>query len=119
MSEYNREKKDLYWQISGLEIELKKYKDIEDELGIELTTLFNIFKQKYIIKKEKAGPYLEVIYETGKYIFLEVNTTNLIINWSKKALQIFEDKYLCQEDEELLYFKDYGKTWALTKEELL
>ena len=38
ISKYDKEKKDLYWQISGLEIELKKYKDIEKELGIDLIT---------------------------------------------------------------------------------
>lgn len=33
---YDKEKKDLYWKIAGLEHELKQYKDIEEEKEIRL-----------------------------------------------------------------------------------
>lgn len=99
MKEYDSEKKDLYWQIAGLEHELKQYKDIEDELGIDLITLIKALKNG-IHKKD----YLDCCYDC-KLRFMEGE-------W-----------YLAQQfDENYSYIvktKDYGKTWTLTKEELL
>ena len=75
-----------YWK-------LKEYEDIEEELGIDLITLYKVLDQ---------GIYYKNMYYTGNdklYI-----TNGEIYNYAR-------DKWV--------YLKDYGKTWALTKEELL
>ena len=100
MSEYDSEIKDLYWQIAGLENELKQYKDIEEELGIDLITLF---------KALKNGIW---IYDTnGIKMSTDLFTNGLTFNYCEQPSIQYYDR--------LFYLKDYGKTWALTKEELL
>lgn len=81
-------------------LELIEYKKIEDELGIDLITLFKaINKGIYInlnhsIKRAKIMN-ADIKHKTLTYITLE--------DWN----------------EEWLNFIDYGKTWALTEKELL
>ena len=108
MSEYDNEKKDLYWQIAKLETELKQYKDIEDELGIDLLTLFKSLKDGIWTWNDKD--HKEHFFEKP------LGLTKFVM----------ENKY--EEKETKTYrlvgvdyyeLKDYGKTWALTKEELL
>ena len=99
MKEYDSEKKDLYWQIAGLELELKKYKDIEDELGIDLITLFNALKNG-IYTKTKNG----ISFKRSNDLRIRPHTNQ----W-----QLYYFSY------SRVFTKDYGKTWALTKEELL
>ena len=81
--------------------------DIEEELGIDLITLFNIDKQLNT-KKEiwfKIEDEIDASYRyDGDYY---------IIDLKHKAFV----KVVC-EPIDYFYFKDYGKTWALTKEEL-
>lgn len=75
-----------------IEIALKEYKAIEDMLGIDLVTLYKVLEQ---------GIYYKDMYYTGDdklYI-----TNGEIYNYAR-------DRWV--------YLKDYGKTWALTKEEL-
>ena len=68
--------------------------DIEEELGINLVTLFKAFKQGFYFKDEH-----------GNISFLSGNIIK----------QMNKDKY-----ESLMnVVSSYGKTWALTKEELL
>jgi hypothetical protein len=81
--------------------ELIEYKNIEEELGIDLITLFKALKNGIYIYAN-GGKYVD----EGDCSFLSnINT----INYSNKSFISFKWKY---------YFKDYGKTWALTKEEL-
>lgn len=83
---------------------LGELEDIEEELGIDLITLFNAYHCGFYIKYEngfigfiRGGQYyLEVGLETKCFIVKEFEPNGT--RW---------------------YFKDYGKTWALTKEELL
>ena len=86
---------------------LGKLEDIEEELGIDLITLFNIDKQLNT-KKEiwfKIEDEIDASYRyDGDYY---------IIDLKHKAFV----KMVC-EPIDYFYFKDYGKTWALTKEEL-
>ena len=81
--------------------ELLEYKDIEEELGIDLITLFKALTKEYIFIKQDNK-----IYE---------NNVEFSINKDEKGWYI--NLEVCHFDK--LYFKDYGKTWALTKEELL
>lgn len=82
---------------------LKAYKDIEEELGIELVVL---------IKALKDGIYWKgTTCVDTKGIFFEDKPK---INIRAKCLT-----NICfRKDLEVVYFKDYGKTWALTREEL-
>lgn len=77
---------------------LGQLEDIEEELGIDLITLFKVFNGKDIFIKESY---------TGEII----NRGSFYPNVKYKEIH---DGYCWH-----LKFEDYGKTWALTKEELL
>lgn len=87
---------------------LKHYEDIEDELGIDLITLFKVLKN---------GIY-RIFYKGG-----EPNKIgNLDINFDKKALSShwqFLDMSGYDSGTNYYYFKDYGKTWSLDKNDLI
>lgn len=82
--------------------ELCEYKTIEEELGIDLITYFKIKKAKSVIVKELG-------HDTS--VMLVRNSNDNISVCYKGFVNI-------PECDVTLYFKDYGKTWALTKEEL-
>ena len=85
---------------------LGKLEDIEEELGIDLITLFDIDKQLNT-KKEIWFKIEDEIEENLRF------DSYYIIDLKHKAFVKIE-----YEPLDYLYFKDYGKTWALTKEEL-
>ena len=95
MSEYDSEKKDLYWQITGLECKLKQYKDIEEEFGIDLITSFKACKNGIWIK---SGD--QIVFHKAPYKTLAENIAYF--------RRLFEREYA----------DNYGITWALTREEL-
>lgn len=71
---------------------LGQLEDIEEELGIDLMTLFKALREGFV---DGNGEYHHF--------------SNLFVD----NIEIF-DSY----EKVSLYLKDYGKTWALTKEEL-
>ena len=79
------------------EEKLCQLEDIEEELGIDLITLF---------KAQTEGFYVKTVCGIFSVLLSEWR-----FNLIKKEIHriTFSDHY---------YFKDYGKTWALTKEEL-
>ena len=89
---------------------LGKLEDIEEELGIDLFTLFKALRngiwtnQEQCYGDEKQGKirFFQV------RLLLEENAVGCIHNSMWKGKEVIRT----------LYFKDYGKTWALTKEEL-
>ena len=104
-------------EIIGKDLEqLEKYKSIEEELGIDLITLFKALKDGFYIKYNG-----EIVH-----IFPDKHIT---INFWYKIINVFVPpkffidckkgtNYLSETIDEEYWFKDYGKTWALTKEEL-
>ena len=73
---------------------LGQLEDIEEELGIDLVTLL------------KALDYKNIKYfDDG-------------CEWHYVQLNYENKSFICPDGAEY-YLKDYGKTWALTKEELL
>ena len=109
---------------------LGKLEDIEEELGIDLITLFKVFKS--ITKREPL--YVDVSAEgnglgcgcgnrkiemfdfindkimSGKSrYYATISIVNQCVYINKRIQDIIEGIY---------YFKDYGKTWALTRKEL-
>lgn len=102
MNKYDAEKIDSCWGTDGSEIELQKYKDLEEKLGIDLITLFKALKQGRIWVKNTYGK-LECVCDYS------LNFNAALNYW---FLRIGEGLY------DVVGFKEYGKTWALTKEEL-
>ena len=84
---------------------LNELKQIETEFGISLVTLFKALK-KGIYQKElhfqHRGTHLDRKY-------LRLNLWDECLEWTDiwNGGDVYE-----------YYFSDYGKTWALTKEEL-
>ena len=80
---------------------LGQLESIEEELGIDLITLFNALKNGFWYKEEN-----DIVHISKNDYLLSSGA----IHFAGKGL-IFAGLFLCN--------KDYGKTWALTKEELL
>jgi len=78
---------------------LSQLEDIEEELGIDLITLF---------KALKNGVWVKTKNDISKHL-----TVALKKRHHTKEYWLFYRPY------SHVYLKDYGKTWALTKEELL
>lgn len=79
---------------------LEKYQNIEDELGIDLVTLFKALKNGFWYKKEN-----DILYISKNDYLLSSGA----IHFVGKGL-IFAGLFLP--------FKDYGKTWSLDKNDL-
>lgn len=122
----NAKYKDLFELSSNREIEnyvnadltiaidkLGKLEDIEKELGIDLITLFEIYKQLNV-KKEVWFKYEKEMDEELKFMNSHRHKwVSYLIDFECKAFVEME-----YEPVYYFYFKDYGKTWALTKGEL-
>ena len=88
---------------------IKEYKDIEQELGIDLVKLLSA-KKVYYMNWDRNDDGLE-IKETYK----------LFVNLTDRTIEYFENEY--SEFTFNLELKDYGKNdvyggWAFTREEL-
>lgn len=77
---------------------------LEDELGIDLVTLFKALKNGIWVKFYPLDYYeKETIKFAGKFYF------GATFDFDKPIFRFYQREYK---------LKDYGKTWALTKEEL-
>ena len=88
--------------------ELVEYKTLEKELGINLITLFSVFKYGlYFIKKNEV---------------YEVNPIDISMDVGEEPSILFLNVWYYDELDEQrtteLYFEDYGKTWSLDRSEL-
>lgn len=93
---------ELLAEIEILKTKLKEYKAIEDELGIDLITLFKAFKNGIYVKEiDRITTVWKLVNDDGG---------TYLGAWHNP----FEKEY----NTIFLHLKDYGKTWALTKEEL-
>ena len=90
----------------GIYCKLEQLEDIEEELGIDFITLFKALKNGfYHIDKNKH------IYTTKP---TKGNGGSMNFYTCLECI-IAEDTF---GDQYIFSLKDYGKTWALTKEEL-
>lgn len=87
---------------------LGKLEDIEEELGIDLETLFTALRKGVF-----ASMYGEEVKKGTEIIFIKPKKVEL---WLLDKCFKYWWGYPC--DVSVYHFKDYGKTWALTKEEL-
>ena len=85
---------------------LGQLEDIEEELGIDLLTLFKALSGSYAVKEDDGS---------------------IVVEWSCPrfyAPAVFGHGFNSwisirpRDEEKQLYLKDYGKTWALTREEI-
>lgn len=91
------------------EEKLYQLENIEEELGIDLVTLIEAMKNGvYVISYDEG-----IVFEEPMLGFNQESKTNLYVLDSVCHLPPDE---LCKSSN--YYLKDYGKTWALTKEEL-
>ena len=88
--------------------ELIKYKDIEEELGIDLITFIKILSADTLYKK------------SGDEICEIFSVKNMEAIFDKNCFVAHDGYHNCSMHDVYCYLhlKDYGKTWALTKEEL-
>ena len=96
--------KDVYCKLEDLE-------NIEEELDISLLTLFKILKRGQIIYKTRSLYHNKIILESRKIDGLYYDGSYYIL----KIHNNFEDD---NDNYDVVYVKDYGVTWALTREEL-
>ena len=92
---------------------LKLLEDLEEDIGMSLLTLFRILKWGQIIVKYRP------MYGPNKIILLSRKIKDLYYDDGDYILHIYEDGddgYWINFD--YVYVKDYGKTWAIKKEEL-
>ena len=80
---------------------LGKLEDIEEELGIDLITLFKAYSNGFYVKGEKEKQYID---------FQNALNANAF-----KNKEMFYGHEYCYQYVKLY---DYGKDWALTKKEL-
>ena len=92
--------------VSNCSQKLGRYEDIEEELGIDLLTLLKIWEA--VITKD----YFWVKYNN------ELDKTDDIEIGDDENGLLFIYFYWSNGKHLVLYLKDYGKTYALTKREL-
>lgn len=97
---------ELLNEIGNLRNELKQYKDIEDKLGIELAVLYEVFKNGFYAKENVGINHTEIC----RILPRDINQIDVI---KKYVVTQYGFSYSTHS------FKNYRKTWALTKEELL
>ena len=91
---------------------LKLLEDLEEEIGMSLLFLFRILKCGQII-------YKDVYDYKRKIVILEKrNIDGLYYDGSYYILKIHNISEDDNDNYDLVYIKDYGITYALTKEEL-
>lgn len=107
LKELEEENESLRNENESLHTELKRYRNLENKIGIDLIILFSVLNNGAWVKSKDWG----ICHWTMPNIWNDYNG-----NRSPKVELEFQFKKCgCYE-----YFKvkDYGKTWALTREEL-
>ena len=105
------EKRDgLYYDIeecvvSNCSQKLGQLEDIEEELGIDLTILFSALKNGIWCYYDHEQLIHDYVWLINNYVGVGVNAK---LSFAFKTFN----------DNQILLFENYGKTWALTKGEL-
>ena len=99
-------------QINEVSSKLGQLEDIEDELGIDLIILFKAFKDGIWIKFNTGSRTYN--YKTGE----DKETGDQIVFHKAPYKTLAENIGYFRRLFEKEYTQNYGKTWALTKEEL-
>ena len=95
---YNEEKLKTTHEIKKNLDLLKEYRKIEEELRIDLITLFKATQQGIWVKRNKVFYFFD----------------NLIVDFKRKCLV----QIVSNDEVETFPFDSYGEDWGLTREEL-
>lgn len=98
----NNVSEDKHKELRDIIEHLLPYAEFEERIGIDFITL---------TKALEDGVYYKE-YSHGKFEFCKVRGIEKI------GLSIISNFAPYPECDDIAYFKDYGKTWALTQEEL-
>ena len=93
---------------------LKLLEDLEEDIGMSLLTLFRILKRGRVIHKYKQSVTKQIIIES-------CIISGLFYESGQYGLEVYNEEDDIDEeynDFKYVYIKEYGKTWALTREEL-
>lgn len=102
MFPYKLKDEELSTELDSLH-KLGQLEDIEEEIGIDLIILFKALKNGIYWKDDN-----------GKFYYFDLKGSVLDFNEKMIVDNPIDDVY-----GETFLLKEYGKTWALTKEELL
>ena len=91
---------------------LKLLEDLEEDIGMSLLTLFRILERGQIIYKTRS------LYHHNKIILESRKIDSLYYDGSYYILKIHDNFEDDNDNYDVVYVKDYGVTWALTREEL-
>lgn len=95
----------------AITLKLGQLEDIEEKLGIDLTVYHKLMDMLYCGEPN-------VLYVKDKDRIIQVGI--LEIDYCKKKIIFYEGNWYSNYNDDYVYgFIQYGKTWALTKEELL
>lgn len=106
---------------------LSQLEDIEEELGIDLITLFKALENGfYYINNDNKISFCRWCIRVGNYLVevkpcyavKEITAQSLFHGDVSELKQVEHAHYWDWQSSLHLELKDYGKTWALTKEEL-
>ena len=107
--------------VSNCSSKLGPYEDIEDELGIDLRLLHKILTQTIYFIEEHPEYSEEYVKENGKVYFVNKGNVeqSIVQDCGEFFLRLRWLQGLKGIQEKMFPLNEYGKTWALTKEELL
>ena len=107
---------------------LSDLEDIEEQYGIDLITLFKALKNGIWSK----GGYYDDFIPTNEPYFITHENIEIGFTWYSErdsetdweSTRDYENQlcfyqHIYEDKQYIVRLKDYGKTWALTKEELL
>lgn len=86
---------------------LARFKEIEDELGIDLIILFKALKNGFYYYAINSG-------EPNTIMFADPENESCSVEYYNKG-----NYGIAWAGVDVAYIEDYGKTWSLTREELL
>ena len=109
-------------------LKLGKLEDIEEELSIDLFTLFKAIENGfyYISKKDKKIHFARWVVRVGKYLVetspcyevKEITLQSCYYGDVEKLKKVEDAHFWDWKTSVNVKVEDYGKTWALTEEEL-
>ena len=102
---------------SKIQDKLGQHEDIEDELGVDLITLFKAIHNGVWAKNSKQGIHFISLIDWACEVSKMRNIDGTTYLKPLYQFNVWEGNNE-DRDKFTYYLKDYGKTWALTKEEL-
>lgn len=111
--EISKNRKQFEKDVKTLCEKLGQLEDIEEELGIDLITLFKAIMNDGLVYI-KFDDNLSKCFNGNNIFVVDIG---ICCKWNFKCYPYFTIPF--GTFEVTFYLRDYGKTWALTKEELL